>query len=253
MRLVIELHASKLPVAVVNPKRTRDFARAAGQLAKTDKLDAQMIARYAAVMKPPVQIEIDKISRIIKALVARRRQLIRMRTSEKNRIEHALEKAIARSIKIIVKTIDREIEKVDKQLQDYIDNEPRLKQKETVIKSAPGIGEITAKVLLCELPELGRLNRRKIASLVGLAPMNRDSGQFRGKRITGAGRCEIRMQLYMPTLVAIQHNPVIKEFYQRLIANGKTKMVAIVASMRKLLVIINTMVKKNEVWMQKKA
>ena len=246
--LASELHAASLPVAVINPRRIRDFARAVGQLAKTDKIDARIIAQYAATLNPPPQTIIDKAAEKIKAFVVRRRQLITMRTSEKNRKEHARDKKISKSIDKIIKQIDNEIVKMDQDIQKFIDNMPELKQKAAIINSTPGIGNITANMLIGELPELGLLNRRQIASLVGIAPINRDSGQFRGKRMTGGGRKEVRHQLLMPTLAAIQYNPVISEFYKRLIAGGKPKMTAVVASMRKLLVILNSMVKKNQTW-----
>jgi len=246
--LASELHAVGLPVAVVNAKRIRNFAKAAGQLAKTDKLDARIIAQYAAAMKPPPQTPIDEMANTIKNLNTRRRQLVAMRTSEKNRKEHALDKCIARSIDAVIKAIEREIDTVEKQISKHIDQTPQLQRKKEVIQSFKGIGEKTTPALLGALPELGELNRRKIALLVGIAPINCDSGQLRGKRITGGGRVEIRNQLYMPTLVAIQHNPVIRDFYERLIKAGKPKMTAVIASMRKILVILNTMVKNDELW-----
>ncbi len=247
--LASELHAAGLPVAVVNPNRIRNFARAAGQLAKTDKIDARIIAWYASAMKPPTQTTIDEMTARIKTLNARRRQLVAIRTSEMNRMEHALDTHIVRSIKAVIKTIDRQIEKVEKEINSHIDQTPHLKSKGKVIRSFPGVGDTTTAMLMAALPELGELNRHQIAALVGVAPINRDSGQFRGKRMTGGGRVEVRTQLYMPTLVAIRHNPVIRAYYQRLVDSGKSKMTAIVACMRKILVILNTMVKNDELWM----
>ena len=184
----------------------------------------------------------------MKALVARRHQLVQMHTAETNRLEHARDKAIVQSIRTILQTLERQMDKVEQQIRDQIDHMPELKQKTQQLESVPGIGETTASLLVTELPELGRLNRRQIAALVGVAPINRDSGTYRGKRMTGGGRRHLRARLFMPTLVAVRHNPVIHTFYQRLLRQGKTKMVALIAAMRKLLTILNTMLKKNETW-----
>ena len=246
--LAAELHLAGLPVAVVNPARIRAFAKANGQLAKTDKLDASVIALFAAKMQPPAQEQIDKNSRKMKALVARRNQLIRLRTAESNRREHIFNKTIAHSLNRMLRTIDREIQKIEQKITEQLANTPELKAKAEILDSAPGIGQTTAAMLVTEVPELGRLNRRQIAMLVGVAPINRDSGTFRGKRMTGGGRRSVRTRLYMPTLAAIRHNPVIRLFYERLLAKGKTKMTAIIACMRKLITILNTMVAKNQEW-----
>jgi len=251
--LAAELHAAGLPVAIVNPRRIRDFARAQGRLAKTDKIDAEVIATFAAKMQPPTQEQIDHNSRLMKALVARRHQLMRMRTAENNRVEHASDKIIAASLGRILKTIDREIVKVEKLIREQLARMPKLEDKARILNSTPGIGETTAAMLVTEVPELGRLNRRQIAMLIGVAPINRDSGTFRGKRMTGAGRRDVRSRLYMPTLVAIRHNKVIRRFYQRLLSKGKTKMTAIIACMRKLITILNTIVAKNQLWNHKLA
>jgi len=246
--LFVELQAAGLRAAVINARKIREFARAAGQLAKTDKLDAQIIARFAAVLQPPPQEALDAQTLAIKALVARRHQLVQMHTAETNRSEHARDKAIVRSIRAILKTIQRQIDDIDRQIRDHIDSQPELKRKQEQLESVPGIGETTASLLVTELPELGRLNRRQIAALVGVAPINRDSGTHRGKRMTGGGRCHLRARLFMPTLVAVRHNPTIRNFYQRLVANGKAKMTALIAAMRKLLIILNVMIAKNETW-----
>jgi transposase len=246
--LVAELQAAGLPVAVVNARRIREFARAAGQLAKTDKLDAQVIARFAKVLPPPAQEALDQQTRTMKALVARRHQLVQMHTAESNRLEHAHDKAIVRSIRAILKTIKSQMDKVEQQIRDQIDRRAQLKQKAQHLESVPGIGETTASLLVTELPELGRLNRRQIAALVGVAPINRDSGTYRGKRMTGGGRRHLRARLFMPTLVAVRYNPAIRPFYQHLLDRGKTKMVALIAAMRKLLTILNTILNKNEDW-----
>lgn len=246
--LLKDLLSSSIPAAVINPRRVRDFAKAKGRLAKTDKIDAAIIAEYAATFQPLPQKELAELSIKLKGLAARRRQLIDMRTQEKNRREHALDKSIAESIKVIIGALDREIAKIDKQIKSDIDQSPKLKQKSQLLQSMPGIGNHTAMMLACQLPELGCLNRRQIAALVGLAPINRDSGQFRGKRMIGGGRVHVRRLLYMPTLVAIQHNPQIKTYYERLLEKGKCKMVALTAAMRKMLVILNSMAANQTTW-----
>ena len=246
--LLRELLSNSIPAGTINPKRIRDFAKAKGRLAKTDKIDAAIIAEYAATFQPLPQKELAELSVKLKGLAARRRQLMDMRTQEKNRKEHALDRGIAKSIEVIIETLDKEIAKIDKQIKAHIDQTPKLKQKSQLLQSMPGIGNHTAMMLACQLPELGCLNRRQIAALVGLAPINRDSGQFRGKRMIGGGRVHVRQLLYMPTLVAIQHNPQIRAYYDRLVANGKCKMVAVAAAMRKMLVILNSMAANETNW-----
>jgi transposase len=246
--LLIELLSNSIPATTINPKRIRDFAKAKGCLAKTDKIDAAIIAEYAAILQPPPQTELDQLAIKIKDLAARRRQLVEMRVQEKNRREHARDKSIKKSIGAIIAALGREIAKIDKQIKADIDQSPKLREKTQLLESMPGIGKQTAMMLACQLPELGHLNGRQIAALVGLAPMNRDSGQFRGKRMIGGGRVHVRTLLYMPTLVAIQHNQRIRDYYNRLVAKGKSKMTAIVASMRKMLVILNAMATKQMAW-----
>ena len=251
LELACALQAAGLAIAIVNPRRIRDFAKAAGKMAKTDKLDAKIIALYGATLKPPKKALIDADSCKLKALLARRSQLATMKISENNRMEHARDKEIARSIKTVVKTIEREIEKVEKEIENHIQQKPELKQKAELLKSVPGIGDTTAFMLVTELPELGNVNKKEIAALVGVAPINRDSGLFRGKRMTGGGRRDVRSRLFMPTLVAIRHNSVIRKFYKHLLDEGKAKMTAVVAAMRKLLVILNTMIRNNQKWSPK--
>jgi len=246
--LVCCLQEHGFPVVVVNPRRIRDFARALGVVAKTDKLDATIIARYAAMMKPDIQMPISRNSRLLKALTTRRRQLVDMQTREKNRKEHIFDKSIARSLEAVLRMVEKEIAKINKAIRAAIRSDELLSEKAAYLETVPGIGPTTAHVLVTELPELGQYNRRQIAALMGVAPINRDSGTFRGKRMTGGGRRQVRTRMYMPTLVAIQHNPVIRTFYQRLVSEGKPKMTAVVASMRKLIIIMNTMLKNNEAW-----
>lgn len=246
--LAISLQSAGLPVAIINPRRARDFGRASGRMAKTDRIDAMLLANYAAKMKPPERPLGDRKSRLMKALVARRHQLLQMRSAEKNRSEHSHDKAIARSITAVIKMFDRELKKIEKQLQEFINTSTELNQRVQTLISVPGIGVTTATMLVTEVPELGQLNRRQIAALIGVAPINRDSGSFRGKRMTGGGRRRVRARLFMPTLVACHHNPILKNFYQRLLEQGKSKMTALVAVMRKMLTILNTMLAKNEHW-----
>lgn len=246
--LVIQLHACDIPVATINARRIREFARSVGQLAKTDKLDAQIIARYAASIKPSAQEDLGKHARLMKALVARRHQLVQMRTAESNRMEHARDNSVKRCIRSVLKMLDKQIEKVERQIRQQIRSTPQLKDKVERLESVPGVGPTTAALLVTELPELGHLNRQRIAALVGVAPFNRDSGTVRGKRITGGGRRDLRARLFMPMLTAIQWNEPIKRFYQRLRDKGKAKMTAVVACMRKLLSILNTMIAKGQHW-----
>ncbi len=249
MPLASHLQAEGFGVAIINPRRIRDFARALGQMAKTDKIDAQVIAKFAATLEPMPHELISDNSRKLKALIARRKQLLGMHTAELNRMEHAFDNEVKQSIEAIVKAIEKQLDKVDKETDDVIRQMPELKQKAEFLQSIPGIGKTTAHMLVAELPELGILNRRQIAALVGLAPINRDSGAFRGKRMTGGGRKHVRTKLYMPTLVATQFNPVIKKYYRSLVdERGKCKMIALTAAMRKLLCIMNTMLKNSQYW-----
>ncbi len=236
------------PVAVVNPRRIRDYARAVGVMAKTDRLDAGIIARYAAAMRPAPNETLGETALLLKALSSRRRQLVAMRTMEKNRTEHVGDRTIGQSLHRILEVIEREIERLDRAIAAAIASDRERSDRAARLQTMPGVGACTANLLVTDLPELGIYNRRQIAALIGVAPMNRDSGTFRGKRMTGGGRHRLRTALYMPTLVAIQHNPVIRGHYQRLVGRGKPKMTAVVACMRKLVLILNTMMRKNEAW-----
>jgi len=250
---LIALQDAGLDVAVVNARRIREFARAAGRLAKTDKLDAEILARYGAVIKPEPQEPLDEQSRTLKALVARRHQLVTMHTAEVNRLEHASGTGVRESIDTVIETLENQTEKIEQQIADQIESQPELRNKTEQLQSTPGIGVTTAALLVTELPELGRLNRRQIAALVGVAPINRDSGTYRGKRMTGGGRRDLRARLFMPTLSAIRFNPAIGNFYRRLLNKGKAKMTAVIAAMRKLLTILNLMVAQNQSWDPEKA
>jgi transposase len=246
--LVAELVTAKLPVAVINPRYVRDFAKAKGVLAKTDKIDAAVIAHYAAALQPQVTIVLSKEQFRLRALVLRRRQLVSIRASEKNHKEHIIDKDISSSIQTVTQSLSDEIERIEKLILDIIQSDPDMQDKIQRLTSVPGIGKTTAAMLISDLPELGALNRRQIAAMVGVAPINRDSGQFRGKRMTGSGRDKIRTGLFMAMLSIIRCNSKLKKFYQKLLTNGKAKMVAIIASMRKLLVILNTMIKTEQNW-----
>ena len=248
LALASALQAKGFAVAVVNPRRIRDFAKAAGQIAKTDILDARIIARFAATLEPMPTEQINENTQKLKALVARRSQLVGLHTAEANRLEHADARDIQRSIAAVLKVIEAQLKTIDQQIDEHIRSTPQLQQRAETIDSVPGIGPTTAHMLVTELPELGILNRRQIAALVGVAPIARDSGTFRGKRMTGGGRKDIRSRLFMPTLVAVRYNPVLKAYYDRLVSRGKCKMVALVAAMRKLICILNTMIKKNQNW-----
>ena len=246
--LVAELATAKLPVVVSNPRQIRDFAKATGKLAKTDKIDAAVIAHYAAAIMPEVRPILNKQEQKLSALTSRRRQLVDARAVEKNHKEHAYLPEISTSIETVIQKLTTEIESIEAMVSDLIGSDPDMQKKIDQISSVPGVGKVTAAVLLADLPELGTLNRRQIAALVGVAPMNRDSGQFRGKRMTGSGRQNVRTALFMTTLAVIQFNPKLKAFYKHLVDQGKTKMIALVAVMRKLIVILNSMLKNNEAW-----
>ena len=246
--LVLELQAAGMPVVVINPRRVRDYARSCNQLAKTDRIDARILAEFAAHPRVVLRELPDAKARQRKVLVARRDQLVAMHVAESNRREHATEAFIKKSLRAILTMIEKQIAAVDRELARHIAADESLQRKVQILDSAPGIAATTAAMLVTELPELGQVNRHEIAALVGLAPLNRDSGQYRGKRMTGGGRVRIRTALYMPVLAAIRCNPKIKTFYQRLVDNGKSKMAALVAAMRKLLTILNTLIKNNQLW-----
>ncbi len=236
------------PVSIVNPRNTRNFARSMGLLAKTDRIDAEVIARFAKAIRPKLRKLPEKEEQLLKELVARRSQLLAMRTAENNRLHQARAKDVQRSIKQVIKLLNKQIGNVDEEMKRRIKETPIWQVKDDLLQSAPGIGPATATCLIASLPELGKLNRREIASLIGVAPINRDSGLFRGRRMTGGGRTHVRTKLFMATLVACRWNPVICQYYQHLLAKGKEKMKAIVACMRKLIVILNTMLKNNTRW-----
>ena len=237
-----------LPVAVVNPRQVRDFAKAFNRLAKTDKIDANVLADFARVVQPQPASIPAKNRQKIEAMVTRRKQVQGMITQENNRLASTEAPDIRKMILQAVRLYNKQLKKLDDQIAQAIANDETFQQQDSILRSVPGVGPATVGVLLAQLPELGKLNRGQIAKLVGVAPINRDSGTMRGKRITGGGRSSIRHGLYMAALVATRYNPKIKAFYQRLLANRKAKMTAVVACIRKLLVILNTMIRNNQTW-----
>lgn len=235
-------------VAVVNPRQVRRFAQGIGILAKTDKIDAKILARYAELVRPRTMEKPSENQVQIADLASRRRQLIDLRTAESNRLKQTQQKSVCKSIEQTIQFLNEQIEAIDKQIESLIESDEAWSDQAKLVKSVPGVGKGTAAALAANLPELGRLNRQEIAALVGIAPFNRDSGQFRGKRSIQGGRKQIRSVLYMAALSARRCNPIIREFAQRLTAQGKATKVVLVACMRKLLVILNTMVKNNTHW-----
>jgi len=250
-KLAAELAAAGHKVAVINPRQARDFAKALNRLAKTDKVDADILAKLAKILRPHARTLPDAQQLRLKDLIARRRQLIHMRTAELNRSQQAQLKEIKKSIDKVIQMLDREITAVEKQIAELIDSNSDWKNKADILDSAPGVASASAHALLAEIPEIGTLSKRQITALAGLAPHAFESGQFKGQRRIWGGRAAVRCVLYMNTLSAISGNPVIKQFYQRLLEQGKKKMVAITACMRKLLTILNAMVRDGVKWNQK--
>lgn len=246
-QLVAELANEQFRVAVVNPRWVRNFARALGQLAKTDAIDSSVLSDFADKIRPEPRTLPDDNLKELRSLLVRRRQIVDMIVAENNRKETA-PKRIARQIDTHIKWLQKRLAEADEDLRGHIQASPIWKAKDDLLQSTPGIGPTTSLTLLAALPELGSLNRQQIAALVGVAPINKDSGRFRGRRTTQGGRANVRCALFMATLAAVRFNPVIARFYKRLIAAGKPKMVAVVACMRKLLVILNTMLKTNQLW-----
>jgi len=241
------LGAAGVPVAIVNPRQARDFGKATGKLAKTDALDAKVLAHFAAAIHPAPQALPDATAQGFTAIVTRRRQLVEMLTAEKNRSRTAL-KPVRERIRMHISWLEQELDNSNRDLDQAIRESPIWREKDDLLKSVPGVGPVLSSTLLAQLPELGTLNRKQIAALVGVAPLNHDSGKLRGKRSVWGGRASVRAALYMATLVATRHNPVIKAFYNRLCATGKPKKVALTACMRKLLTILNAMVSNRTRW-----
>lgn len=242
------LSGAGLPVVIVNPRQVREFARATGQLAKTDKIDALILALFGERVRPEIRPLPDAMARAFDALLARRRQLVSMLAEEKNRLHQASSEEVRRGIKRHLRWLEREIHDVETGLADSVKASPLWKAKDNLLRSVPGVGRVMSFTALAEVPELGRLNRKQIASLVGVAPLAADSGRFRGKRLVWGGRAQVRQPLYMATLAACRFNPSIRAFYQRLVASGKPPKVAIVACMRKLLTILNAILRDETPW-----
>jgi transposase len=248
---VSALATARLPVVVVNPRQVRDFAKATGQLAKTDRLDARVLALFGERVQPAVRMLPDTQTRELEAVLTRRRQLLEMRQAERNRLLQLIgqgRRPIKQSLKKHISYLERELAMTETELGRMIRESPVWRERDDLLQSAPGIGPGVSRTLLGELPELGQINRRAISKLVGLAPLNRDSGQWRGQRVIYSGRASVRTALYMAALAATRCNPVIKAFYHRLLAAGKPKKVALVACMRKLLIILNHMVRTGQHW-----
>lgn len=247
LRAAAALAAAGLPIAVVNPRQVRSYARSVGQLAKTDRIDARILARFAAAVQPEARPLPDAETREIEALITRRRQLVAMITAEANRLSAA--PSITRNeIKTHIAWLRRQQAKIDETIDDRVRRSPIWRAKDDLLRSVPGIGSKTSSTLLAMLPELGMLNSKQIAALVGVAPLNQDSGTFRGRRRVYGGRVRVRTALYMAALVASRYNPVLKDLYGRLRAAGKPAKVALVACMRKLLIIVNAMVRSGRAW-----
>lgn len=240
--LVMRVYEAGLPVAVVNPSRVRQYARARGLIAKTDKIDAFLLAEFGQQMKPRQFEAKSESGRYVSALLVRRRQVEEMLKAERNR-QRTVHPDMRSSLERMIKTLKAEMQQLDTELEHFMAKEETWHEQEQILCSAKGVGPVTAATLLAELPELGKLDRKKIAALVGLAPMNADSGKKRGYRKTKGGRMEVRNVLYMSTLVATRYNPLIKVQYQELLKRGKVKKVALIACMRKFLTILNAMMR----------
>jgi transposase len=248
---VAALAAAALPVVVVNPRQVRDFARATGQLAKTDRIDAEILALFAERVRPVVRPIADAEAQELDALLARRRQLLEMLQAERNRAGQVFgrgKRLVKKSLKAHIAFLERELRMADTDLGAMVRESPAWRERDDLLQSVPGVGPVLSLTLLADLPELGRLSRREIAKLVGVAPLSRDSGTLRGRRFVQGGRATVRGVLYMAALVATRRNAVIRAFYQRLVAAGKPKKLALVACMRKLLTMLNVIVRTNTPW-----
>lgn len=242
------LSVAGLPVAIINPRQARDFAKAVGRLAKTDRIDADLLARFGQTLRPAVRPLKAETAQHLSALLARRRQVVAMLSAEKNRLASASNPAVRGDLQSHIQWLEKRLDERDKDLDQAVRNTPLWRVQENLLRSVPGIGPVASRTLLANLPELGALNRKRIAALVGVAPFNRDSGTRRGKRCVWGGRAQVRCVLYMASLAAVRHNPVIKAFYERLTHAGKVPKVALTACMRKVLTILNAMVKHNVPW-----
>jgi transposase len=248
MPLAAALATAGLPLAMVNPRQVRDFARATGRLAKTDRLDAQALAHFAEAVRPTPYPLPDVQTQELTALLTRRHQVVEMLTAEKNRRRATRSEAVRQRVQDHIRWLEQELADLDDDLERTLRESPLWREKDNLLRSVPGIGRVVSITLLADLPELGTLSRHQIAALVGVAPLNRDSGRFRGKRMVWGGRARVRAALYMAALTASRYNPIIKAFYHRLCSAGKARKVALTACMRKLLIILNSMVKHQQTW-----
>jgi len=245
--LVAALASATLPVVVVNPRQVREFARATGRLAKTDALDAQVLAQFGAAVRPPLRPLPDAATREVSALLARRRQLVEMRSAEQHRLSRAHER-VRPSIRELVHFLDKRIKELDRELHDRLRGSPVWREKEDLLRGIPGVGPVLSTTLLADVPELGSIGHKQLAALIGVAPLNRDSGKWRGTRTTWGGRAHVRAVLYMATTIAVKHNPSVRSLYERLLSAGKPRQVALVACMHKLLTICNAIVHTKRSW-----
>jgi transposase len=241
------LAAAGIAVAIVNPRQVRDFARATGRLAKTDRLDAEVLARFGEAVRPEARPLADEHAQALEALVTRRRQLVEMLTAEKNRRARA-PKVLHRNIDEHIRWLEKRLSMFDDELGELIRSTPLWRERDELLRSVPGVGKVLSSTLLAQLPELGMLNRKQIAALAGLAPFNRDSGSMRGSRCIWGGRAQVRRVLYMATVAGVRSNPIIRAFYLRLRTNGKHAKPALIACMRKFLVILNAMLHDKTQW-----
>jgi len=251
--LVKELQRVGIPVAVINPRQIRDFARALNRLAKTDRLDAHTIALFGERMRPSPSPPTTENAEKLQALTTRRNQVSDVLVQERNRLARTWDDSMRRLIEQAIQLYEQQLQSLSEEIAKLLASDVQFQNTARLVQSVPGIGAVTAGAIAADLPELGKLNRQQVARLVGVAPINRDSGQLRGKRMTGGGRRTLRKALYMPTLVAIKHNPKIRAFYLHLLQKGKPKMVALIACMRKLLTLLNILVKSNQAWRQNAA
>lgn len=243
-----DLSAAGLPVIIVNPVQVRRFAQALGKRAKTDPIDAAVIAHFAEATKPEVRALPDEATRLLRELLARRRQIVQMIVAERNRARMLTAPRLKKSVSRLLKALQRELAALDKEIDDDVRKTPLWREKEDLLRSVPGVGPTIARTILGEFPELGTLDRRQAASLAGLAPFTRQSGRWRGKSFIGGGRSTVRAVLFMGALVAVRHNPLLRTCYERLLAGGKPKMVALIAVARKLLTILNAVLRDNKPW-----
>lgn len=248
VEIAAALSDAGLPVCVINPRQSRDFAKATGELAKTDRVDARVLAEFGRALRPPVRPLPDADARQLRETMDRRGQILETLLAERNRLQRTESKTVKASLRSHIRHLERQLEKMEEALADQIKASPAWQEDVNLLTSVPGVGQLTAANLTIMLPEIGTMGRKQIAKLVGVAPLSRDSGSRRGSRSIWGGRAQVRRMLYMPTLVATHHNPVISAFYDRLVERGKPKKVAIVACMRKLLIITNAMIRDRTTW-----